>query len=161
MSESITLNQLTLFAEDSHAKTCPSRGKDSVSAREHDQDYGQNFTESFANYDQDTRLWRTQQGCFLSEWAEFLETWPKSGMMRNGKCYRQKNLGHSIYEKECFSLPTPQASDYKGGSKNGRDGELKHFLKRRFGGNYPNPELLEALMMFPICHTELNPSETQ
>lgn len=56
-------------------------------------------------------------------------------------------------------LPTMTASDYKGGSINGRDSELKHYLKQRFGGTYPHPTFAEALMGYPIGHTVLKPSE--
>ena len=40
----------------------------------------------FTYYDQDLGCWRDLQ---LTLWGsdEFLDTWPKQGMMRNGECF--------------------------------------------------------------------------
>jgi len=52
-------------------------------------------------------------------------------------------------------LPTVTASDFKGGSPNGRSWELKHFLRQRFGMRYPPLSLLTDLMGFPDKWCEL------
>lgn len=122
--------------------------------------YGQKCTESFANYDPDTHSWRTSQICLNGEWAGFSQTWPRAGTMQSGRCYPQPSLAYPIYGKDSFLLPTPQYSDWKGGSLNGRDSELKHFLRRRFGGSYPAPTFVERLMGFPSGWGELEGQET-
>ena len=83
----------------------------------HAVDYGQSFTESFANYDPDTSSWRTSQACLLGGWAEYLATFPPSGTMRSGRCYRRQMSAHRTSEKGSLSWPTPRAADYRGATK--------------------------------------------
>lgn len=71
---------------------------------------GPSLPESFASLDPDTRLWRTSQGCLLSGWATYSETWPRSGMMRNGGAYRQPPLVRHTGEIASGLWPTPTAS---------------------------------------------------
>src|SRR5258707_501582 len=40
--------------------------------------------EPFAWYDRASRSWKTWQHCLLGDWEPFSETWPRSGMTRNG-----------------------------------------------------------------------------
>jgi len=58
--------------------------------------YGQSSPELLASFDPDTSSWRTYQRCLLETaehgCAEFLETLPKSGLMRNGTLYRLETL---------------------------------------------------------------------
>lgn len=54
--------------------------------------YGQSSPVSLASYDPATQSWRTCQACFLTGWAEFSETWPRSGMMRSGTAYQLQPL---------------------------------------------------------------------
>ncbi|MCD8206583.1 MAG: hypothetical protein LUD72_01455 [Bacteroidales bacterium] len=52
-------------------------------------------------------------------------------------------------------LPTPNASDWKGGTPH-REGDsyLKHWLSKLKGGTaYPSPAFLEEMMGFPIGYT--------
>jgi len=80
-------DQLTLFAEGSLARTSaqPDSGQASTAPA---RDYGLSTPDLLASYDRDTSSWRTSQACFLEEWATFSESWPRSGMMRNGTAYQ-------------------------------------------------------------------------
>src|SRR5580704_13176035 len=78
--------------------------------------YGVNISASLANYDPESRSWKTSQLCLSGEWDEFWETWPASGMMRNGVVYLLPPLVRTTSESECGLWPTPTASDFKGAS---------------------------------------------
>lgn len=67
--------------------------------------------ESFASYDPTSRSWRTSQVTFLSGLEMFSETWPTSGMMRNGVCFRREAWEPPIAETASLSWPTPTATD--------------------------------------------------
>ena len=54
-------------------------------------------------------------------------------------------------------LPTPLASDCRGRWGPTSDSLLRNYLPKRFGGNYLNPSLLEAMMGFPIGWSEPKP----
>lgn len=118
-------------------------------------DYGSNMPEPFAIYDRDTCWWRTSQTCLLTGWESYSESFPRSGMMHSGACFRLVSLERPISEIGCSLLPTPTASDFKGGSENGRDSELKHYLRQRFGWRYPPLAMLEWMMGFPNGWTEV------
>lgn len=75
--------KLTSSAEDSPAKTYLARAKARESA-EREADCGLNLQESLAKYDPATHLWRTRQCSLFGDSDECLETFPKSGMTRNG-----------------------------------------------------------------------------
>ncbi len=109
-SEAIPWSQLSLLPVDSHVRMSAPQGKGRVSKTAPGQDSGQSFTESFANYDPDTSSWRTSQGCLLTGWAEFSATWPKSGTMRSGRCYRQQMSAHRTSESESLLWPTPRVT---------------------------------------------------
>jgi hypothetical protein len=96
--------------------------------QESNQAFGRNSTVSFANYDHDTCWWRTSQLCFIPSsenetgersasnqplLAKFLVTWPRAGMMRNGKCYQRKHLVRHISGKGPSLWRTPQVADSK------------------------------------------------
>jgi hypothetical protein len=70
--------------------------------------YGQNTPDLLANYDPATSSWRTSQGCFLTEWAEFSETWPRLGMTRSGTAYRHQRSAHHTSARGSGLLPTPR-----------------------------------------------------
>src|SRR3990172_688208 len=112
--------QLTLFAADSHddrARTYQSQEIKQV-LTVNVQDYGKNSVELLAKYDPDTQSWRTCQLSLVETegdgLAEFSETWPRSGMMRNGIAYQLPPLVPLTVEIEFGSLPTPTSRDHKG-----------------------------------------------
>lgn len=67
---------------------------------------------SLANYDQDSHCWRTSQPCLGGESVEFLETWPRSGMTRNGRLYPLPMSGRPISESESGFWPTPDVRGF-------------------------------------------------
>ena len=77
--------------------------------------FGPSSSESFAMFDPDTSSWKTSQGSLLPEWETFSETWPRSGMTRNGKAFRLPRLVPHISAGESSSWPTPTVGDADGG----------------------------------------------
>lgn len=80
--------------------------------------YGRSSRESFANYDPLSSSWRTSQACLplvmsadVHSQEMFLGTWPRSGTMRNGKCYRRDSSAHRNNGSGSSSWPTPTTSD--------------------------------------------------
>ena len=71
---------------------------------------GQKCIASFATYDPDSCSWRTSQGTFPWGSDEFLETWPRSGMTRNGVAYQQPPLVPLTDVIASSSWPTPRAN---------------------------------------------------
>lgn len=111
--------------------------------------------------------WRTWQQSMLDTWEVYSARWPKAGMMRNGIAYRRVGSEGGICAKDSIVMPTPTASDYHGaswGCKKIRNREISmlryflhfHYAKKSQMTTYPNPELLEHLMGYPIGHTELD-----
>ena len=110
--------------------------------------------DSFANYDRASRSWRTSQGCLLTEWAEFSETFPRSGLMQSGTLFRLPPLVPSIIGTASGLWHTPVARDFKGYTK--RAGEsICNQLRRIYGGTgRPNPPWLAWLMGYPAAWSE-------
>lgn len=71
---------------------------------------GPSSSESFAAYDPDSSSWKTSQGSLLPEWATYSETWPRSGMTRNGRAFRQRLLALRISGGGSSLLHTPTAT---------------------------------------------------
>ncbi len=103
-------------------------------------DYTGTSFEPFAWYDQDSRCWRTWQRCLIEGWTRLSETWPRSGMARNGIAYQRAPLALLTGETESGLLPSPSATDSKGavqGEKliermeHKRGVRLEEFLLRR------------------------------
>ena len=153
--ECAILNQLTLFAEGSRAKTFRDadiwRGSKGSGA-----DCGESSGELFANFDRITQSWKTLQGCLTGGLEEFSETWPKSGMTRSGTAYRLTPLADLIPESASLLWPTPRASMWK---------NRRWWVRKIYKGNLEehgpmvvdpsmkgkpiNPHFLEWLMGFP------------
>src|SRR5690348_3123441 len=72
-------------------------------------DSGGSFYEPFAWFDLSSRSWRTWQRCLVEGWELFSETWPRSGMTRNGIAFRRQPLVPLTDEIESGLLPTPEA----------------------------------------------------
>ncbi len=76
--------------------------------------YGLRSSVLLAKFDHPTSSWRTSQTCLLAlasglgdGLAEFSETWPASGMMRNGRTYRRRPWALPIAANASGLLPTP------------------------------------------------------
>lgn len=102
--------QLTLFAEDFPVKTSAAPASGPESKKEQGQDCSLSSCASFAWFSPDTSSWKTFQRSLLTDWEPFLGSWPKQGLMLNGRAYR-----HPIWEPATAeigggaSLATPRA----------------------------------------------------
>lgn len=97
-----------------HAKTLALRVVGLASARELGVDFTQKSFDLLATFDPVSSSWRTSQLCLVAQasgqaggLAEFSETWPPSGMMRNGKIYRRQPWALPIAESASGLWPTP------------------------------------------------------
>lgn len=128
-------------------------------------------TESLANYDPDTSSWRMSQRCLDGEWEEFSETFPKSGMTRNGTLYLQPMLVLPTFASAYGRLPTPTATDWKRTpmkrsyavrSELGHMDTLAQWAVRMSGLRHARlvPDLWEWVMGFPAKWTDLEHSGT-
>jgi hypothetical protein len=69
--------------------------------------YGRITPELLARFDPDTSSWRTSQLCLDGAFHEFSETWPRSGLMRNGTAYQLPPLVRLTEGTESGLWPTP------------------------------------------------------
>jgi len=158
---------LTSFLEAFPVRTSPQQGEGKELA-EQDQGSGLSSLESLAKYDPDTCSWKTPQYSLLGGLEEFSETWPRWGTMRNGECWALPMWGLRTKGTGSGLLPTPCASDYRGGrtpeagEKSGRgpNNNFRDFCRQIVGWIYPNPEASENLMGWPSGWTDLKPLET-
>lgn len=126
---------------------------------------GRNNLEWFAKLDPLTLKWKTPQPFVFGDSEPSLETWPAWGMMLNGACFPLPMLAHDTSVKgHGLKHPTPTARSARGSS--GRmtnqshfENWLRHEFSQREGTTYPHPELLEAVMGFPIGWSAVEPLE--
>jgi hypothetical protein len=150
------------FAEDSPAKTSHTRG--GVQAwRAQDQDYGAKLPALLATYDRNTSSWKMSQHSLVEGLDEFSETWPRSGMMRNGIAYRLPPLALRTDGIESGLWPTPQASDNRdrgnlcsGAVKRRRERGKQISLSQSVSevSGQLNPTWVEWLMGYPPGYTD-------
>lgn len=96
------------YAEAFHARTLAQPERVSaltVNAR----DYGANTPDLLASFDRTTSSWKMLTTSLFEGLDVFSETWPRSGMMRNGTAFRLRPLVPIIGEIVSGSLPTPTA----------------------------------------------------
>ncbi len=112
LTENLGEELLTLYLAAFHAKTSQARGGGRVLMAK-DQECGEKWRGSLAKYNLDTCSWKTHQCSLLGDLEEFLETWPRWGLMRNGEFWEVKNLAHHIQGIEFgLSHPTPLKTDH-------------------------------------------------
>lgn len=99
--------------------------------------------EPFAWFDPATPCWRTWQLCLVEGWTRYSETWPRSGMMRNGIAFRRAPLVRLTDEIGSGLLPTPEASNTKAVALRSAGRSPRNFL-----GPLPTPTA-KANMMAP------------
>lgn len=125
ISEKSETRQLSMFcAEDFPVRTSAPQERAQASTG-NVQDYGESTPESLAKYDPDSCSWKTSQLCLGGDLAEFSETWPRSGMTRNGTAYRLPPLVLTTKGTGSGLLPTlTLCGNYnrKGASKTSGDG---------------------------------------
>lgn len=100
---------LTLSPEASPASPSPSPV--SGAPRKTSGGSGRQRTWSFATYDPDTRSWRTSRVSLDGEWETYSQTWPQSGMTRNGTAFPRPRSARFTDATASSSLPTPTASE--------------------------------------------------
>lgn len=116
--------------------------------------------------DPNTSLLKTAQTSLFGDLTTSLCLLPSSGMMRNGRILVAHSSVSSNAVNGFILLPTPLKADSRASC--GR-GQYFGKLKPGFGytlcpfirdgendGIYPNPELTEVLMTFPVSYTDLN-----
>jgi hypothetical protein len=128
---------------------------------------GPKWPESLAKWDRDTSSWKTAQRLLFADSVESLETFPRWGLMRGGELLAQTPVDFNITEPGSGWLPTPTATDGKGGTTairadtgKQRTDQLRHYVKIHFGVTYPNPSWLDEVMGFPTDWTALAPVAT-
>jgi hypothetical protein len=152
-----------------HAKTSLPQEKEQ-GLTESDQECGDKWRASFTKYDHNTSLWKTHQCSLLGDSEQFLETWPQWGLMRDGECWEQIQLGLVTIEKEFGYWPTPTATDWKAtgkletlkrqGDKNGAGHQNRppYQYARKYNMKMPLAAQ-EILMKWPLGWTDLKPLE--
>ena len=119
---------------------------------------GRNSREPFAFLSHDSQSWRTCQGFLLADLEPFSATWPRSGTMRNGQCFRRAPWVRHTHERGCSLWPTPLAGWGKKGFGFGNDARRARYRpetmsRLKFFGWRPPIEIVECLMGFPADWT--------
>ena len=167
LTESRGEELLMLYLEDFHAKTFRQRENEKV-LMGLDQDSGKKWRGWLAKYDPDSCSWKTPQCSLITDSDEFLETYPTSGLMRDGLLWEQTRLALNTTETEYGLLPTPTARDFNGHTitkkrPKGFNKVLPNVFKLEFqlhGQCYPHPTFSEGLMLWPVGWTDLKPLAT-
>lgn len=120
-----------LFAAASPVRTSVTQAGESASPA-NDRDCGASLPGSFAFFDRNTSSWKMCQRSRYEALIAYSETWPASGLMRNGIVSRLAPLVPRISAGESSFLPTPRASDVSKGSANGNRDDLPGALARLF-----------------------------
>ena len=126
-----------------------------------DQECGSTWREWLAKFDPHSCSWRTAQPSLFEGSEQFLETWPRSGLMLRGVCYPLPTLGlHTCANESGLWLGTPTKAMSER-SDEFRIGALApaEFVRTLPGGGQLNPEWVEWLMGWPIGQTALQPLE--
>jgi hypothetical protein len=154
--------KLTLFAEDSLAKTSQAQEKEPESQGKK-ADCGEKWPESLAKFDPNTHSWRTHQCLLFEDLTECLVIFPRWGMMHNGELWELPMSAHFIEEIEFGSLPTekeqlyptPTCADAKNVGRNNSSQNNLH----KITDLHLNPDFVEELMLWPTGWTDLKPLE--
>jgi hypothetical protein len=101
---------LTLFLAAFPVRTFP-LPDEALASKEPDRECGDTWRELLARYDPATSLWKTPQCSLLGDYTEFLETWPRWGLMRDGVSYQRQTLVRPTSETESGLWRTPQAQE--------------------------------------------------
>ena len=163
-AEVTTFRQLSLFAEDSPARTFPPPDE-SAELPPRAAACGPSLPVSLASYDPATCSWRTSQDSFVADLIVYSATWPRSGMMRSGTAYPLPPLVPYISGTESLFWPTPTANNRSGGAALTKWGgstarsKLRRIVTPEELNGPLNPEFCEWLMGFPIGWSALMPSE--
>lgn len=134
-----------------HAKTFPLPGSKREWGTAQGQDSGRRLIGLLASYHQASSSWRTLQTCLLAlsenqgdGLAEFSETWPNAGTMRNGRTFQREPWARHTLESASGLLPTLRKNDsQKRGNfdianlRNGFPAAVKRLFLPTIGKNEP------------------------
>ena len=147
--------------EVSPAKTYPLLGE-AMASKEREADYGPRWRASLASYDPETCSWKTSQRCFIEGWAEFSETWPRSGMTVNGIAYRLPPLVRLTDATGFGLLPTPRRSGqpraWKAYKRDNYQGNLEEYLGEVGYLGWITRKFVEWMMGYPLTWTDTKAS---
>ncbi len=159
-----TLNTWTSLVADFHAKTYPLREK-WRELPEKEADCGVKCLELFGKLDLYTCSLKTAQLSLFEDSNESYATFPRSGIMQNGRLFQTCLLDTLIGERGYMLLPTPTKSDYKATFANidaltryfnsGHQIRMMDILCQKGFSKCQRVKLLEMAMGFDIGHTEL------
>jgi len=121
---------------------------------------GRKCIASFENSGRDGSFARTLLDTLNSVSTPYYLTWTLSATPQRRLLFRLVPSGRLIGGTGYGLLPTPLASGKRVLHGSMKDSLLTNYLPRRFGGTYPHPSLLEAMMGFPIGWSDPEPSET-
>src|SRR5579875_1469170 len=109
-----------------------------------------------ARYDRATSSWKMLQPSLDGDLASYSETWPPSGMMRNGNAYRRRPLVRHTRERVSSLWPTPTARDWRSGKSSARTRARNSRPLNEIAapGGALNPLWVEWLMGFPPGWTD-------
>lgn len=171
--EQMELTTSTSFAAGSPVRTSQRRESAQELLTKREAVFGRKSSDLLAKYDPSSSSWRTCQTSLLDlagnqgdGLAEFSETWPRSGSMRNGIAFRLPTLAHCTNATAFGSslIPTPTACDCKGSglprAERGPKNNLRDWFKWHWRFQYPPVTAVEWLMGFPTGHTDLRRSAT-
>ena len=156
---------------------------------ENDPASGANMLGSLARYDRATSSWKTSQLCLGGGLETFLETWPRSGMMRSGIAYRLPTLApltaatasglwltprandgekrgeiandiRSVLPAAAKHWPTPTSRDWRSGKASQATMDRNARPLSEVVGGTLNPTWVEWLMGFPLGWTDCDLSAT-
>lgn len=112
------LPELMSLQAASPAKTYPKQATSAELVKGHEAGYIKRSLDFIASYDPLTSSWKTSQHSLVAQGndlggglAEYLATWPNSGLMRNGKTYRRGTWASRTIGSVSGLLPTPLKSD--------------------------------------------------
>ena len=122
---------------------------------------GPRSSDLLASYDRNTSSWRTSQHCLLAQangeadgLAEFSETWPSAGMMRNGKTYQRQPWALPIAESASGLWATPAKTI--GAASEAEKGRWGGTAWYRPNGSKKQTNLTDQVLMFPTPTTTMH-----
>jgi hypothetical protein len=151
---------------DSRAKTLAALESKQASAKAQGPASGPKSSDLLASYHPASSSWRTSQHCLVAQvnsegdgLAQFSETWPSAGMMRNGKAFSPKTLVCKYPDLEFGYVPTPRKSMWrKWWSRLDYHQNIEEWgptIYPELDGQWINVEWVEEAMGFPTKHTDL------
>lgn len=156
--------ELASLVEVFRAKTLALREKWKVS-KENVLGYGVRCLELFGTLDLTTSSLKTRQLCLFEDLNKSYATFPKSGIMQNGKCFQTSLLDTHTKEKDYTLLPTPTKSDYKATFaqitaltrylESGHQIRMMDILCQKGFTKSERVQIFEMVMGFNPGHTEL------